>query len=126
MFLDEGLYDLGNLRRCQSVQFHTQLRHILVVVTTLDGHLLHVRGIALDFHLLARLPKDSQLRKVREYQHKCRLVAQHGFVGETTLMNLNGINAFDATIRTIHIELRLIHVTQTTLYAETVTTRATG
>ena len=115
MFADESLDGLGHLGRHELTQLHAQLGHLVVVITTGDGHFLHVRGIALDGNQSARLSKHGLFGKVWEYQHKGGLVTHFRLVCKASLLHLDSIYADDTAVRTIYQKFCLIHVAQSSL-----------
>ena len=122
---NESLHTLGNLRRHQLVQFLTQFGHVLIVVRSIDNHLPHVRGIALDLHDLTRLCKDRLFRVVGKDDYQRRRRAQFHFIGKTSLTHTDGVNAINNAISTIHPELTHVHIAQATFQPELVAIDAT-
>lgn len=110
VFSDEVLGGFCGLwRRCVGNGF-PERRHQLVVVGSLHGHFLEVRGVGLHLHGGFRLGEDGLFREVGKHNHEHpRPCAVHG-VREPSSRHLDGVHAVDQSVEAIDIELTLVQV----------------
>ena len=106
------LHKVGReLRGVQGGVFGQQLPeigHQLVVVRALHLHFAQVGSVGLDHHLAARLGEDRLLGIVGEDEDKRRRISHLRLIDEASSLNVDGVEAVDAPVRTIDQHLTLI------------------
>lgn len=85
-----------------------EIGHQLVVVRALHLHFAQVGSVGLDHNLAARLGEDRLLGIVGEDEDKRRRVSHLRLIDEASSLNVDGVEAVDAPVRTIDQHLTLI------------------
>ena len=86
----------------------TELRHQFVVITARDFKLFQMRSVSLDVDGFAGLGKNGLFGEVRKDHHEQAFPLTWDFIREASALHFDGIQAFDAPIRTVNIKLTLI------------------
>src|SRR5574344_2255520 len=118
MLLNKFAHQRGELRWRGTVGIHTELCEFLIDICTLNGHLLHVRGIALDGNRCTTLRKDSLLRVIGEYKNQSLWSSNVQFIFKLSATYLDCIKTVYSTVRTIDIELALVQVAKSAFQME--------
>ena len=126
MILHKQLCTLLHLWRRGVVYHLTKLVHQFVVFRSLHGHLLKVRGIALEVHALSRLRKDRLLGEVGEHDHEGHGAVARHLIAEASCLHLYGVETVYCAIRAIDVKLALVEVQQSSVNAEMPAVGAAG
>ena len=85
-----------------------------------------MRGVSLDVYRLSRLSEYRLLGEVGEHNHQSKFVFAGSLVGETSVYLLDGVDTFDAAIRTVNIKFTLVHVKKSAFELKSVAAYPTG
>lgn len=115
-----------DLRRRGTGDLTAEGRHQLIILRAFDLQHLQVRSIAVNFSSLSRFCEDWRLGEVREDERQGDGRLAWHLKGETATLHFDRVDAVDARIIAVDIELTLVHLQQTAFYLEVFAIFTTG
>ena len=119
---NEHLRMFKHFRWCVVDDHLTVFVHQLVFGRSFHGEFFQVRGISLYIDTLTGNGKDRLFGIIGENEDERTFFLTRKLMGESSTVDLDGVNTIDDLVRTVYIQLTLVKVEESSFYLETVTT----